>query len=306
MTRVCPELRKIKEAARDLLNPTKELTDQGDNCTLMLLSNVREPEWIPVDCEENLLHFSICKSKKNVNGIYNVQDLYFCKSTNLLVNNKCYILLWNNNWKTTQFCNKYQARGITMKELYHIFDAVFSVESFPTVTVQNHDQLYVIKIQKLFDRIHLKHIYKQTSHKSGYGICTYKRSKIRIGTNLFPCKKGGHILHKYVCDENIDCPNDSSDEDICICDQIYEDIMERKLCKVLKINRTITYCTTNYYVGRKGSCEKYHLDVLSDSTEYQGLFKTFFCDHCKSQNSLSVYDNIQNCRMKTQDNFCYP
>ena len=172
---VCPELEKVKKIARNLMNPSQELTDHGYTCNLMLLSNLREPEWVPVNCKEKLLHFAICKYKRTNYNNYNIQDLYFCKSTNLLVNNKCYIFLWNNIWNTSQYCNKFQAKGISLNEfnsLYHIFNAVYSVDTFPNIIFHNNHNLHVIKIFKLFDRIHLKHIYKHTPTFSGYTICT--------------------------------------------------------------------------------------------------------------------------------------
>ena len=158
------------------------------------------------------------------------------------MDNKCYIFLWNSIWDTKHhFCRECQTKTISLNEfrkLYHIFDAVLAIDAFPNIILQNHQELLVIKIRKMFNRIHLKHVHKKTSTNSGYTIYTYKRSKIEIGTILFHCKKGGYILQKYVCDENKDCPNDSSDEEFCICGSgsVKYDILKNNLCKVLKIN----------------------------------------------------------------------
>ena len=67
-------------------------------------------------------------------------------------------------------------------------------------------------------------------------------------------------------------------------------IMESKIfpkiyfCKVLKINQSMTYCTPNYYVGHKGSCDKY------DSSDKE-ILQTFFCSNIEKL-------NVQNCRVK--------
>ena len=58
------------------------------------------------------------------------------------------------------------------------------MNTFLNIIFQNHHNLHVIKILKLFNRIHIKHIYKYTPSFSGYAICTYNRSKIKIGTNM--------------------------------------------------------------------------------------------------------------------------
>ena len=261
-TNPCPVLETIKKSARDQLH---SLTDEGHNCTLMLLSNLREPDWMPITCQEELLYFSICKAKEKKILTYNISlsnAKHICKSTNILVNEKCYILKWKDFWnKRNNFCNEFQGRGITQNEfstLYHIFDAVSVINTFPSIVLQYDDQVDIIEITKLFNRPKFKYISKQNSTHGGYTICNIKRSKIKIGINLFHCKKGGYILQNLVCDENKDCPNDNSDEDFCICNNGIKNISKTVFCQVLKISHSIAHCTPNYYVGHKGSCDKYN------------------------------------------------
>ena len=273
-------LEAIKKSTRDQLHSSN---DEGHNCTLMLLSNLREPEWIPITCQEKLLHFSICKAKKKKILIYNISSStkHICKSTNILVNEKCYIIKWIYFLNTkVDFCSKLNGRGISQNEfsmLYHIFDSISVIDAFPSIVLQYDHKVHIIEIHRFFSRLKFNYIYKQKIPLSGYVICNIKRTKIKIGINIFHCNKGGYMLHNLVCDKNKDCPNDNSDEDYCICNEGNENSSKQFFCKVLKINQSRTHCTPNYYVGHKGSCDKYDtgdkeilqnffLEMLNNST----------------------------------------
>ena len=156
---------------------------------------------------------------------------------------------------------------------------------FPSIVLQYDQKVHIIEIHKSFNRPTFNYIYKQNYTFGGYTICNIKRSKIKIGLNIFHCKKGGYILQNLVCDENKDCPNDSSDEDFCICNNRIKNVSKTIFsCKVLKINQNRTFCTPNYYVGHKGSCDKY------DSGDKE-ILQTFFCSNVEQI-------NVQNCIVK--------
>ena len=81
------------------------------------------------------------------------------------MDNKCYIFLWNSIWDTKHhYCRKCQTKAISLSEfskLYCIFDTVFTIDAFPNIILQNHHQLHVIKIRKMFNGIHVKHMHKK-------------------------------------------------------------------------------------------------------------------------------------------------
>ena len=289
---ICPVLESTKKSAKDNLH---SLTNEADNCTLMLLSNLREPGWVPVNCKENLLHFSICKASKKTDPVFHVSKrMYLCKSTNLLWNEKCYILRWNNTWNTkNRVCGKFHERRISRNEfdtLHHIFDVILSVDAFSRIILQEEHKLLIIKMFKLFENLHFEYNHKQNFTDSGYTVCKTPKSQIKIGINIFHCKMGGYILQKYVCDEKTDGPNDRSDEDLCICNEINKDTLKNIFCNVLKIHQSITYCMANYYVGTKGVCKKYDLND-------KNILENLLCSSDKQLKTSSAH-NIQNCRIK--------
>ena len=272
----CPQLKLRKFSSQiEFQNNNKS---NKYSCTLMLLRNFREPVWTPVDCDVKMLHFTICTFKEKTKSYYgtgkvNLSKLFMCKSINLLINNKCYGFLWNHYWNTTsQYCYDFKARVVSPSEftsITGIFDAVSSVNFFPRFIFPSNLIFHIIKIYKLFNRIQLKHIKKPISIVSGFIPCKFNKVKIRIGINMFYCKKGGYILTQYVCDEHKDCPNDNSDEDFCMCNKDSYNMKKNILCKKLKSSQNITKCTSNYYMDKKGICIKNIFDPLHNETKME-------------------------------------
>ena len=157
---MCPNLTLTKISARDTLHSSVVPVNTNAFCTLMLLSNLKEPDWISIPCEENLLAFTVCRkedateSKYSTRNIYKLSSMYLCKSHHILVNDKCYSFLWNKfHTISEEVCNSFQGREISMKEFtsfYHIFDAVSSVKIFPTFITLHKETVHIIHIQKTF------------------------------------------------------------------------------------------------------------------------------------------------------------
>ena len=61
----CPNSTTIKMSARNILHPHTIPVIPKPICSLMLLSNMREPDWISVSCDESLVNTVICKKPRN-------------------------------------------------------------------------------------------------------------------------------------------------------------------------------------------------------------------------------------------------
>ena len=130
-----------------------------------------------------------------------------------------------------------------------------------------------------------------------FTVCKITKSPISTGINRLQCRKGGYILQKFVCDGRTDCPNDSGDEDFCFCNQVNKKTLTNNSCKVFKVNQSILHCTGSYYVGIKGSCEKY------DSND-NNILDNFFCSnigHCSMHQK-----NISFTLLSAQENVIFP
>ena len=102
--------------------------------------------------------------------------------------------------------------------------------------------------------------------KEGYLICCSSKYIIFPGIHVFKCSNGSSILYQYICDGTTDCPNDKSDEELCVC----SDSTESKMCKIINTNKQICFLT--YYMVQNGQCLKY--------IKHDTIDKQFNIDYC--------------------------
>ena len=89
-----------------------------------------------------------------------------------------------------QFCSGYKAGGVSSTDIthiYHILNAVSSVNMFPMLFFQNKVSQIIVKVYKLFGKLRLHHVSVQNSTMDGFYICTFNQRKINIGINMFHC-----------------------------------------------------------------------------------------------------------------------
>ena len=171
-----------------------------------------------------------------------------------------------------QFCLDKKAKGVFFKlhiDFSHILNAVSSVNTFPTVIFQNNIS---VKFHKLFGKVRFIYHIENNSTVSGTHICVSHKRRNYIGTNIFHCIKGGYILYRNTCDGIKDCPNDSSDEQSCICKkEFFFKTMKNNICMKLQTTKNANHCTPNYYMEVNGTCKKYDLKIRPEQYVFQAL-----------------------------------
>ena len=287
-----------------------------ENCTLMLLSNLREPDWISVSCSKNLVNTIICKQKQkiessNIVGINEKSEFHFCKLNTIVINDKCYSFLWDKIGNSPrQFCLDRKANGVFFDihtDFSHIFNAVSSVNTFPTVIFQNNINVQIAQVHKLFGKVRFIYHVENNSTVSGIHICVAHKRRNYIGSNIFHCNKGGYILYSNTCDGTKDCPNDNSDEQSCICDNdFFFKTKENNICMKLKTSKIVNHCIPNYYMGAKGTCKKYDLKMMREQHVFQALqpkkcVKNFLCNNGAELHASLINDLVSDCGAQFED-----
>ena len=102
------------------------------------------------------------------------------------------------------------------KALRHIFYAIKPTTYFPIIFVMGNKGAYY-SVTVIWEAFTIHFMYKDIikPYKEGLYLYKFKKQINRLDMLVFLCKKGGHISQKFVCNGDVDCPNDHSDEDNC-------------------------------------------------------------------------------------------
>ena len=229
---------------------------QTDNssCVAILLSNLADPEWITINCNEPMTTDVVCyfehiNYKKKPTVINIVSDTKIHETACVLINNTCYLFKWiGQNYKK-------QLQNIVnnvsdVKIFQHLYDAVDVL--FPPILSRNLD----FKISYI--RYGVTYEFKETkiTQEAPEGLIISKNDPhdFHMGGNIFNCSMKFFISFKFVCDGKYDCGGyNSADEIDCHCQSF------SPKCKYLGTNLKENRCSYFYFKTKNNVCEKYEL-----------------------------------------------
>ena len=279
----------------------------NQQCSMMLLSNLAEPEWIQINCTEKLLADVICVKRTDPLDVRktNYQPMgirMICPVNAISKGARCFLFLWHNINESTDLklhCklhNALSAQVLNIQYFQYLFDAIQSV--FPPILSPH--QTDKTKIHRFtYDKyISIYHYEDSVSpNGDGFNLCTSKKIPVVTGENMFKCKSDVFISYLFVCDGITDCPNlDNLDEQFCHC--LFNEKIKGNLCKEsvnYKDNKTI--CTTLYF-SAKGSCHKY----ITTKYESKKLKKAkFLCSDNSTIDTVLKNDMVIDCKDSAKD-----
>ena len=116
------------------------------------------------------------------------------------------------------------------------------------------------------------------------------------------CLNGGYISYALVCDGNVDCYADNSDEQFCTCS---DEATEYNYCKYLQLNKTINVCSPVYYRNVFGKCSKFRNpnSLVETQNKYQKPILISF-PHCDLKETYDPKGNL--IRQQDRRNDCEP
>ena len=265
----CLDLEWLKHEAMGSIYPDVSGTKR---CTMMLLSNLAEPEWISVSCTNRLLTDILCMTKRldkstfQHNGIqHNLNKS--CSIESLIWKNNCYLFLWYEFHPKNDLLHKCRHYGMNYLDLFNIsqfqflFDAISTVIPAILSPHELNDSIVNVFTYKRYMKIYWYDVDTSlVSNTAGFQVCTSDIAPYPVGDNVFRCSSGAFISYGHVCDNIRDCPyGDTSDEDFCTCNYTkYEHSQESlQLCKNVVKNNGEVICSPFYYMTVEGICFKY-------------------------------------------------
>ena len=259
-------------------------------CTSMLFSNLAEPKWVFIPCNESFLNIVVCVKDKNIknNNSYTlniVKKNNICLKQYLKINEKCYKLSWisRNSSKSLQdICEKHekQVNSYQRSVLEKALNLVSQKGQFPPILALyfHRSKMKISKLtyKRFLGQLYFKSEFVSSFEAEGFFLCNAKGFTVIISSNLFPCNAGGYISYEYVCDGLIDCPNDISDEKNIACIKYG---IEVKILNSEEHNRNHK-CSNLYLLTISGTCQKY--------TSLEGILKQGFIKKL----TINIYRNL--------------
>ncbi len=285
---VCPDLLVFKFQLLNKLFPNKG----HGHCTLMLMSNMAEPEWVGVKCEQPLLFHVFCEQELQNSQLPSVENKFheiFCSTGSILTSKECYSFLWTTN----DIINKTHCTGMNMKFEENIDIFQYLVEaihsSFPPILVPSGNSLtpfFLRYSRSIYDHT-TPYTATQKGNAAGFGICEENRRIVSSKQldNLFKCFRGGFVSMSLVCDGKVDCLRDDSDEKNSVfCKLRTSAIFTNSACNPLEL--TVSGAAGTTFREYHGS-PKQHTENKTDFNNSMGLNHHF--TECETSKQGLIY-----------------
>lgn len=183
------------------------------SCTLMLIQNLAQPEWISVNCSQPLTNFVLCQFRRwlesETNDIYHDTGTQMCAPDRIRNMSDCLLILWRSTAMlqdtTTEHCNL-----VTFSDLRFLTDAT---KFLTPIFIKLNLKLLTFEFNALSNQ------YKQLPFllREGYHILASKAHEVKRGQNMFSCDNTIFISGMLLCDGKQDCL-DNTDESYCECE----------------------------------------------------------------------------------------
>ena len=191
----CVNIRDIKFRAAHTLYPNRQTST---TCTLMLLSNLAEPEWIQIECNKNLLASVFCIQNERRESVkqafdYDEEKLVTqCPNLSVVKNNKCFMFQWHERISTGLYAKALSLRNIS--SFRFIFDAV--TVNFPAILSPVDKNNYLLNKFSYTKILNNYEFHSKTLHPDqaeGFFVILSSRKPVNVGSNVFICTFGSHI-----------------------------------------------------------------------------------------------------------------
>ena len=312
----CVNLRDIKLKSKKTMYPSYT---NSTMCTLLLLTNLAEPDWIQVNCFDKLLSSVFCVTENNNKFFSQESQLEYnlmshknksCSSSSILMDNKCFIFVWFHYKATKNLeksCSEYDASSISLHNIssfIFLFEAVSAM--FPPFILQNASNNMMVQkftYKRYLNVIKFHHEIVSLLFSEGLNICSSNKLIFLASNKMFECHSRDYISYLFVCDGFVDCEDDVfSDEAFCICNASE---ISHWWCKYITSEiegHLQTKCSSLYHTAIDGSCYQYTSIEKAYSTNlYQSYNDHFQCNNGKQLHLVFLDDLIFDCGLQGED-----
>ncbi len=298
----CIDLSEFKAKSKWNIYPFRE---ESHLCSLMLLTNLAEPEWVSVNCSWKLLKHILCLSRQidraqEMENSTSLTETQKCLFSDIVFHNRCYLLVWFTNkgkYNTSQDSQpphprKGQTDTLGMMNRALLFSLLKIVPKPIYLPHRSNAELTNrITYERFMNRGVTRHTTVARGEVEGFGVCLVPKIPILNNENVFQCSKGGHISILNVCDDTVDCPNDESDEGSCECHCSKIEDKNRHFCKTMIPANKQSFCSIYYFRSMDNSCLKYFTEEPSKLDGHRPSFGSLAHNQSSTVKNNSSFSN---------------
>ncbi len=276
----CTNFVHVSQNSTDKLYP---VLFSAEKCTAILLTNLAEPNMVNVNCNDKLLPYVACMTSVKQHKMLNnhSDNTKHCPTETLFLDTKCLHFYWvESHRELAQLLLKVQIGIFIQKALHKIgILSEFVQGQFPPVFVASLDhpnKVIMVSCQKLHCKKVCTNYPISSSYASGFAIFPVPLAAIFTGGLTFKCKNGVHVNVLAMCNGQVDCAQDRSDEMDCHCSDS------------ALLNQSNTHHRFLFVVTVEGNCV---LFGSKPSIKTSGDFHSVSCTHSPGllfQNDLVV------------------
>ncbi len=286
--------------------------DSAKQCTVVLLSNLAEANWILVKCSDLLMKSIVCFQEHQglaQNGTPSAQmSEKECTDAAVLKQGMCLeLVLWDTaDAAANDLCSSIHKTVLNLTTNYEFstledFLQETSVSHAILLSPDPHDKHYVIiwEYQWIFGKANVSGESVSVSAESRRGIlpCFGTPTKQDVPNHrVFVCQSKKMVSNKDLCEDRNICSDSGSAESLfCNCEK--QGIMCRKLDK-----NSETKCSVLYYKNNKNRCQSFVSQMVSNE-DFLGRQKDskFTCESGRNVEADQVNDGFPDCDYPTYE-----
>ena len=295
------ELDMMIKKSFEVLQPSNDA-----HCTMLVVLNLAEPQWVKVPCSQRLLYTIVC-SKRPIQEVNITPQLFQpnCQKDTVLINNTCYIFFRLLNVIQIRKAVHLNCRNYSMAPSFldkaSKFEVIFTAVEVTRLSLLSIHPLYMNLV--IYEKAWMKIVTKQKNISINaflgadvFYVCeepVRENHNIASYGNIVQCRNGRYISSFYFLSMDKECGN--SKEEKSIVTQRSQTSCENSA------NGSICICSFLFYKYYKGDCISYiNLDALNGIID-QNSSEKFIKDHNDISDDEPIYftKNLQ-CKQPDQ------
>ncbi len=277
-------------------------------CSLLMFSNLAEPEWINIHCNKKIVSDVFCfVSTQNHTGpkiaenFPNIGD-ELCFNGDISKGDFCYLFHWLTDADVRDYSHNCSALGsvtadIKTSESLQFLSKTISTP-FPQILFDDASgSVAKLRVEK---HLNLFHFGIEKMNKSGgLFVCQKSKAKVSMPRNTLQCLGVGYISQVHSCNNHSSCSVNNRGM-VCHCGEVSE---QQKISPAnLRGNKKEPCLTDLHFLNIQGECEKYVLESSSDAANFMTVEKdSYVCNNTKKIFSALVDDLVADCSPEADD-----